>query len=334
MVNTSLIDSSFVWASVLQSAPVWHHNAQPSAPAPPEGKLVVKRVGEDLTAVPTDIDPAVTTLILNKNKITRIKEEYLSSFLLLEKLQMENNGINYINVRAFEKNKKLISFKFLNHRLAIFPLRIGGAWRSIVEIVGSFGLNRNMKSVQFANLPALRKLSFNSNKVVNLTLGDLPSLRELHFRYCKLEIFPNLTGAPNLREVYVNENAIKQIPPSAIYGLTKLRKLGISHNRIDYLPDLSHLVSLKELAINDNALETLPDLYVLPSLTSVKWLNNPLVCNKSMCWLRMWGSLKPRLRETYGDCTAPQNVSGLRLRHIHPVDLKCFEGKCLSTYHA
>ena len=177
-----------------------------------EGKLVVKRVGEDLTAVPTDIDPAVTTLILNKNKITRIKEEYLSSFLLLEKLQMEKNGINYINVRAFEKNKKLISFKFLNHRLAIFPLRIGGAWRSIVEIVGSIGLNRNMKSVQFANLPALRKLSFNSNKVVNLTLGDLPSLRELHFRYCKLEIFPNLTGAPNLREVYVNENAIKQIP--------------------------------------------------------------------------------------------------------------------------
>ena len=162
----------------------------------------------------------------------------------------------------------------------------------------------------------------------NLTLGHLPSFRVLHAQFCGFTIFPDLSTAVALEEVNLLSNNINEIPKSAIAGLNKLRKLNIVQNRISHLPDLSHLVSLEDLNLNHNFLKSLPDLYELP-LTDLRWAGNPLVCNETLCWVRMWGFTKPALK--MGDdpedvCEAPWHRKGLHLMDIHPIDMECYEG--------
>ena len=181
-----------------------------------------------------------------------------------------------------------------------------------------------MRPTQLTHLPALKYLRMSTNRVGNLSIGHLPLLEELRANWCELETFPNLAGAPNLTTVVLKNNKYDHIPSSAVSGLAKLKLLWVSGNGIRYLPDLSHLVSLEDLDIAKNALTSLPDLYHLP-LTRVTWRDNPLICNTTLCWLRMWSSMKPGIMELEnGLCAAPKAIS---LMGVHPVDMKCYDGK-------
>ena len=218
---------------------------------------------------------------------------------------------------------------FASHRLSIFPTEVGGAWCNIVTIIGSMG-PADMHPVHFIHLPALQKLTINTNSVKNLTIGSLPSLKKLYANWCKLKTFPNLTGALNLEVVSLRSNSFTHIPQPVISGLVNLRILSLSDGGVNFLPDFSHLVSLEALHIKNNALTSLPDLYHLP-LTGVNWYDNPVVCDQAMCWVRMWSSIKPATTpanlET-GTCGAPEEMSGLPLMSVHPVSMECYDGKC------
>ena len=163
-----------------------------------------------------------------------------------------------------------------------------------------------------------------TNRVHNLSIGRLPEMKELRAHGCRLETFPNLAGAPNLELVALNHNNFSYIPPSAVSGLVKLRELQVTDCGLRYLSDLSHLASLMKLHIAQNALTSLPDLYHLP-LTRVTWHDNPVVCNKALCWERMWSSMKPGITDLENVvCAVPQSLS---LMDVHPVDMKCYDGK-------
>ena len=220
------------------------------------------------------------------------------------------------------------------------------AWNSITRIEDKdmSGLPRletlsisynQIKSISvkaFVNNTNLVALILNHNPISNLTLGYIPSLRNLYVKGCKLKIFPDLSGTPNLELVQLNINNFTQIPKASINGLTKLRTLAFRQCDVRYLPDLSDLVSLEELVIINNAMTSLPDLYHLP-LTRVAWYDNPVVCNRSLCWVRMWSYMKPGISDLENAvCAAPSEVSGLPLMGVHPVDMKCFDGKCLPQY--
>ena len=293
------------------------------------GELIVNRVNEGLDAVPNDIHRHVTILQLNRNSITNIGDGDMADLLWLEKLYIDLNGISFISTNAFTNNIYLALLSFVGHQLTIFPIEFGGAWRSMEVVVCSVGPNA-MQPVQLTHLPALKKLEMNTNHITNLTIGYAPSLKTLFAQWCGLVTFPNLSNATNLTFVHLDGNNFTQILPSAISGLTKLRRLSFSACGVRYLPDLSHLVSLEELVITDNFLASLPDLFHLP-LTRLAWPGNPVVCDRALCWMRMWSSVKPGITDLEsGSCVAPPEVSGLPLMSVHPVDMECFDGKCIT----
>ena len=292
------------------------------------GALVVDRKSQGLTTIPADIDPSVTTLILSYNSITRVVENDMASLLLLGEINLDFNRLNFISTTAFINNAHLVQLTVINHQLLTFPVEVGGAWRSIEQVIGSLGPN-NMQPIKLTNLPALVRLEINTNKINNLTLSHLPSLKNLYAQWCGLATFPDLSAAPALEVVALGNNYFTEIPASAMAGLNKLSWLYLAHCRIRHLPNLSHLVSLEELYINHNALKSLPDLYYLP-LKQLLWAGNPLVCDKTLCWLRMWSFI--RLDINMGNfpgqnvCEAPQHWDGLRVMGIHPVDMECYNG--------
>ena len=252
----------------------------------------------------------------------------MDNLLLLEELNLDYNKVNIINTRAFINNVYLVLLRILDHELLTFPTEAGGAWRSIEQIIGSLGPN-NMQPINLTNLPALIRFEINTNTINNLTLGHLPSLKALLAQTCGLETFPDLSVAPTLEHVAFSFNYFTEVPKSAVAGLNKLRYLYLTGCHIQYLPDLSHLVSLEVLKIDNNDLKSLPDLYNMP-LTGFLWAGNPLVCDKALCWLRMWSFMRPVLTMDNSPgkdvCMAPNHRNGIRVMDNHPVDLECYNG--------
>ena len=186
---------------------------------------------------------------------------------------------------------------------------------------------RFISAKAFLNNTQLAELLLSYNPLRNLTLGYLPSLKKLYAQRCNLKIFPDLSGTLNLEVAQLHGNDFTHISQYAVSGLIKLRKLAFSHGDVRYLPDLSHLMSLEKLVIADNALTSLPDLYHLP-LTKVPWNANPVVCNTSLCWVRMWSFMKPGISDLENViCAAPPEVTDLSLMGVHPVYMKCFDGE-------
>ena len=298
------------------------------------GELTVDRSKEGLTKIPDNINSGVTKLILNKNFITRIEENDTESLPLLERLFLNNNQVSFISTRAFINNIHLVLLSLYDHKLLTFPTEAGGARSHIEVIVTSIGRIK-MQPIQLTNLPALMTIEINSNQIDNLSIGYLPSLTSLDAQWCGLVTFPDLSAAPALVRVAMGSNRFSEVPKSAVAGLNKLRYLYLTGCHIPYLPDLSHLVSLEVLKIDNNDLKSLPDLYDVP-LTGFLWAENPLVCDRALCWLRMWSFMRPVLTMDNSPgkdvCEAPEHRNGLRVMDIHPVDMECYNGNRNQTF--
>ena len=108
----------------------------------------------------------------------------------------------------------------------------------------------------------------------------------------------------------------------------KLTHFTLAETGISQLPNMQHLVAPKKIYIHQNNLTTLHDLYDLP-LTAVKLARNPLLCDKSLCWLRMWCFVKPVLAEldsTSVKCASPEHLQEAVFVTVHPVDMECYNG--------
>ena len=249
-------------------------------------------------------------------------------------LYMRYNGITLIERHSVEKN---INFHFLDmygHKLSVFPEHLGGSSQRIVTLVMEVNAH-DIGSMQLINFSSLHTLVMNHNKVQtgNLIMESLPALKKNYAPNCNLHVFPNLSAAPALKIVQLHFNHFHRIPAFAIKNLTRLHTFAFMGCNVTHLPDMSHLVSLKKLVINENKLVAIPDLYHLP----LKWLEsagNPIVCNKSLCWVRMWDDVKAKVLNldvfsgSQLTCASPLEMGGVLLTDIHPVTMKCYTGDC------
>ena len=298
------------------------------------GQWVVYRQGQMLNAIPTDINMNVTRLYLTDNSIAIVDDDDLASLMWLEILDMNSNPISFINTNAFINNKRLIKIFVSQYMLAVFPAGFGGSWPYLVHLGCKKGLIP-MQSFSLTRFPVLEYLSVSDNQIQSLQIGDLPSLKSFYAMRCGLNTFPDLSSAPNLEIVQLHRNNFSHITQSAIMGLTRLRRLSIPTCHVRYLPDFSHLVSLEVLNINKNyIISSLPDLYHLP-LTTLLMVSNPMLCDKRLCWIRMWNNVKPILTTSEITCAYPSNHMGSELMSINPTDMNCYEGilcpRCLCS---
>ena len=287
------------------------------------GHLFVDRRNRRLTRIPSDINPNVTILHLGSNYISRVEEGDLGRLVWLQELYIGHNKIVYISDAAFVNNTKLAKIVMSGYTLTEFPLAFAALWSSIADLNLLFGI-LTKRTVQLTNYPMLQYFQMGSSNI-ELETGHLPLLKVLLAKNCGLDKFPNLTGAPSLERAHLHNNNFTEIPRSSIIGLRNLTRFTIPRCRVSYLPDLSHLVSLELLKVEKNYLIAVPDLYHLPFAT-LTMSGNPLLCDKTVCWIRMWDSVKPAIQMDEMTCAYPQQYSGSKLKEIHPTDLHCYKG--------
>ena len=73
-------------------------------------------------------------------------------------------------------------------------------------------------------------------------------------------------------------------------------------------------------------------MFTICHWTKLFWAENPMECNKDLCWLRMWDYMKPSLGTNvkFNDdliCAAPLKMADRPWLGTHPVELECFNGK-------
>ena len=289
-----------------------------------------------LPDVPGGINASATELILQGNQIRRIEDNTFDNLLILEILNLGKNPVEYISPNAFRNNLVLRQIILYEHRLVTIPEKFGEVADSLVTLYMRVKGKHTLKSMNFTDYPNLDWMTLKNTRPADgiITLKNLSSFTRMHSEYCALTSFPNLSEAPNLAIAYLTQGLFTSIPPQYLAGLTRLKKLVLGFGKLNSLPAMDKMSSLQDLNVETNNLTTLPHLYHLP-LQTLTIRGNPLVCDKVLCWVRMWPFMKrrdPVTDSTNTICSSPSEAAGTPLMERHPVAMECYKGK-YKTYH-
>ena len=267
----------------------------------------VKKWNQNLTSIPQDFDQLVTEMYLGNNEITRITNMSLHQYRLLRVLDIRFNGLIYIEDGSFDNNPYLEELNARKNLITYLPYSYGLAASSLRTIDLWDALNlQATREINFTHLTGLRWLNIGSaNYRGSFDSAVLPeSLEFISLNWARLERFPIFTHhTPNIDRITIKGNKITVIPNENLENL-----------------------KLKSLRVTYNLLSTVPDLYRLP-LENLELSNNPLVCNHSLCWVRMCPWMKPQLSIDDARCSSPQFPQGILLTSINPVILDCQHGE-------
>ena len=165
---------------------------------------------------------------------------------------------------------------------------------------------------------AISKLDLVEMKKLNyLTMGGasfpgkldaaiLPSnLRFINLHNARLTQSPEFQiSTPNVQVIVISTNRIREISPKSVAGLLSLRKIDLRNNELSSVPDLNHL-----------------------PLAVLKLSANPLLCNQSLCWIRMWPWTKASTMSTAGiTCETTGITQPVLLSEVNPLTLDCHQG--------
>ncbi|XP_033739193.1 slit homolog 3 protein-like [Pecten maximus] len=117
-----------------------------------------------------------------------------------------------------------------------------------------------------------------------------------------------IANSSSLLYLVMSGNKISTITPNAFIGLSRLRELDLSFNRLTVFPEsIKSLSSLKKLNLAGNRILTVPDagFSLWPYLDVFQFHGNPLVCSCSMAWLRNYN-----LTTDLGRCSYPAGLEG------------------------
>ena len=260
-----------------------------------------------LVSVPETLNNSVEYLILAQNEITNITNTSLANYPTLMQLDMERNQLRYINDGSFDHNPKLQSLNQNSNHLRYIPATLGHAQHSLIEIFMWNSVALESVNLNFSKFPVLKYLNLGRNILVKFEASNLPmNLEELFLSFVLPFAIPNFQlYTPRITTIKLRGNNIFHIPDEYIVRL-----------------------QLQKLDIRDNKLEAIPDLFDQP-LKQSKIADNPLRCNASLCWLRLWSRKKTTVLKGIEStsCQSPSYLTGKRLLDIDPVKMGCYSGE-------
>ena len=272
-------------------------------------KLESLNVGGTYNLQPLDaslLPPKLTFLGLNYGSVSNFP--HLSPHTpLLTGIHIEHNNIEIIPQSAISCLSELLDFEAGNNRITNFP--------------------------SFVNSSLLEELILENNRI-SVTprehIEGLTQLRIFELQHNRLTQMTNISYLTSLEQFNIGYNEISGIPKDLLHGLPSLITLSCEYNDITVLPDVVALLpSLQNFYVQGNHLFSLPDYYSLSSPLTFHVQDNPLICNKSLCWLRMltWTNPTSPLNLDSPTCAEPPLVVNTPVARAHPTAMRCYDGK-------
>ena len=303
--------------------------------------------------LPLDFGPLVNSIITLRmyrafaNNYD-LKPYYFSAFSRLKDLEVGGLPFTFTKAHiptgmtklgAFDYLKTLPDFSNMTHLttldvsyndLIAIPSEYILGLNSLTFI--GFGKNRVELMPDLSHLNNLEILSAWSNSISIIprnTIQGLGKLYDFGFENNKLKTMPNVSYLSSLQYLRLPGNLIRHIPNNTLNGLPNLWNIDLTGNMIWHMDGLQQLAANNlYLFLSGNQFIILPDLFDM-TLGELHIRNNPLLCNQSLCWLRMWPWFKDLPSIDNPECAEPQNLAGMNATKVHPVALNCYKGQCV-----
>ena len=256
----------------------------------------------------TILPPTLTNIVLNYGAVSNFPH-FSPDISRLEKIGIQNNKIEIIPQSAIALLSELLKFHAARNRIIIFP--------------------------NFVNCSFLEELFIDHNLITVVPRGNIEGLTRLRILWLqnnRLSHMTNISHLTSLREFNISYNIVAELPQEILRGLPNLLKLSCEHNQISVLPDVVALLpSLQEFYVQGNRLLTLPDYYAHSSPLTFHVRGNPLICNRSLCWMRLlnWTNPTSPLSLDTPTCTEPPPVANFLVAQAHPMAMMCYDGNCV-----
>ncbi|KAI1236846.1 hypothetical protein IHE44_0015102 [Lamprotornis superbus] len=219
----------------------------------------------NLSQIPSGLPRNIVLLHLEKNAIKVIDRDVLTQIKNLEYLLLHNNKLKArgIHPLAFQGLKKLHTVHLYNNMLERIPSGLPRRVKTLMILHNQISeINRN----DFATTYFLEELNLSYNKLTSPQIHreafrKLRQLKSLDLSGNNLHTVP--FGFPkNLQVLKLKENEISIIPKGTLSGMTKLRELYLSNNKLKvnsiYSRAWRELSSLQSLDMAGNQLTSIP----------------------------------------------------------------------------
>ena len=262
-----------------------------------------------LLAVPENLNAELEVLILNENTIDRIANTSLMNYPNLIELNCRMCAMTIIEDGAFDYNTKIKKMHLEVNDLVYIPPDLGPLKQSL-ELLRAFNsMEFKLENLNFSTFMSLSSVNMGGHTLVTYDASNLPTgITSVYLPIANLQEVPSFSlYTPNVQILNLHTNHIIDFPSDSLMGLNNLTILNIFGNN----------------------LEAIPDLFDRP-LVTLKIYDNPLRCNVSLCWVRMWTWKKTAPLNTVDRamCHSPSSFHGKKLMEIDPVELECYRGGC------
>ena len=287
----------------------------------------------NITSIPPEASPGDPLLSIRYNTITHIPMDAFMSYSNLKKLEFIGVPLYYIEEGAFSGQDKLETLVVIGGAgMLVLPPNLGPPTKSLISITFWFALSSQASVVYpyFAAFEQLTYLNLGGSHLKTLDVNLLPyNIIGFSAPHNAIPIFPSLeTFYPLIQSFVLHTCGMRAFPLKSVTGLREVKTLSLHRNKLSNLPNISFMKNLENLQMHGNRLASMPDLYELP-LTTVTLANNPLVCDKALCWIRMWPWMKTStIPSDDPTCAGPATMVGMRLMDVDPVLMECFKGGC------
>lgn len=306
-------------------------------------------------AFPTDLPESVTMLVLDN-----CSPEMFSTpntfpgdlgYPNLETLHVVNCKVQDIAPGAFMSMPMLKVLDFSNNELTIINKADFSHLGNLEDLNLAVNGLIDLKDDVFENVPTLVGLNLDGNKISDLKPKTFEvisgTLSKLHIESCDLQAMPTevLSQLPNLVDLEMNDNPIKEIPDgtwdnlgnlrrldmnqcqlgnigftsSTFRNLNNLQFLNLGFNEINEIPPGTFDAfksTLRSLYIEHNQLTTLDSgLLMWASIDALNISSNPWNCDCSIQWMADL-SLSIDGFTTHVSCDEPAAVKGENLHNV------------------
>ena len=223
--------------------------------------------------------PHLTSLYLSRNKLNTLPSaEQVSDSL--HYLLAASMAIGSISAEYFDNLDQLIQLELQYTGLRSFP-QFNKNMTKLLNLYLHGNKITFIDRLLFANLPVLRILNLQSNKLSHFEIPHpgIKSLESLYLGHNELQEFRNITSSiKSIKYLYIQNNNIKEISMKTIYGSSiqqesaenmvylYMHRNGITGHEIDN--NIWHTMpNLQELQIYAMNLKTFPNIHLLEKLT-------------------------------------------------------------------
>ena len=173
---------------------------------------------------------------------------------------------------------------------------------------------------------------------MGLALFDLnvlnlpPSIRSRYVNNAGISTSPQVGHArfPTLTWLNLSRNKLSIVIPYSWFEniSINMQALNLARNCVVKLPEILPVKPhLSTFAIYKNRLLTIPDMLNFPALKRLFIKDNPVTCDRKMCWRRLWDRKRTPLIGDDVRCQMPHFLRGTKLSNVNPKAMGCCNGK-------